>query len=110
VVDLTAETPLSLTAAARLIPPARGGKATHLSTLLRWILHGARGPAGETVRLEAARIGSRWVTTHQALQRFVERLTPVLGGSDRPDSSPRSPEQRRRASDRAAARLDKAGI
>jgi hypothetical protein len=109
-IDLSSETPLSLASAAKLIPPARSGKATHLSTLLRWILHGARGPAGETVRLEAIRIGSRWLTSREAIQRFVERLTPRLGASDLPGSAPRGPGQRRRASDRAAAELEKAGI
>jgi hypothetical protein len=108
VFDLTAEPPLSLASAAKLVPPARGGKRCHLSTLLRWILHGAKSPTGEVVRLEAVRLGGRWVTSREALQRFVERLTPSLGAESPP--APRTARHRRRASDRAAAELDSLGI
>jgi hypothetical protein len=107
VLDLTIETPLALAVAAKLVPPGRNGKRCHLSTLLRWIVKGARSPDGRTVRLEAARLGSRWVTSREALQRFSEALTPAL--SDTP-TSPRSPTTRRRASERAAERLERAGI
>ena len=44
--DTKTETPIPLAEAARLIPPARQGKKTHLSTLLRWIMRGARNPNG----------------------------------------------------------------
>jgi hypothetical protein len=74
--DLTAEQPISLEAAARLIPPARNGKRCHLSTLLRWITDGAKAPGGARVRLEAVRLGGRWVTSRGAIQRFAEKLTP----------------------------------
>jgi hypothetical protein len=101
VFDLTTENPIPLAAAAKFVPPGRNGRRTHLSTLLRWILRGARSPSGELVRLEAARLGSRWVTSREALQRFAERLTPRL--SDEPVSpSPRTARQRQRASERAA--------
>jgi hypothetical protein len=107
--DLTTETPVPLAAACRLVPPARNGRMTHLSTLLRWILIGAKAPDGTRVRLEAARLGSRWVTSKEALQRFAERLTPRP--CDTPVSPPpRTPGQRRRASERAARSLEEAGI
>jgi hypothetical protein len=106
--DLTTETPLSLAAATGLIPPGRGGERTHLSTLLRWILHGSKGPDGETVRLEAVRLGSRWVTSREAIQRFSERLTPHLD-RDRAEA-PRTPGRRQRAADRAGRELDVLGI
>jgi hypothetical protein len=69
-INLLTERVITLVEAARLVPPGRGGRPTHLSTLLRWINPGVRG-----VRLEAARLGGRWVTSHEALQRFAERLT-----------------------------------
>jgi hypothetical protein len=69
-IDLNAETPLSLAQAAQRIPSSRLGKPTHVSTLVRWILHGVRG-----VKLEAARIGGRWVTSQEALERFSAALT-----------------------------------
>jgi hypothetical protein len=108
VIDLSTESPLSLAAAAAQIPPARNGKRCHLSTVLRWVLRGARSPDGHFVKLEALRLGGRWITTRQALQRFALALTPRLGGDDH--TAPRSPARRRRASERAAAELDKAGL
>jgi hypothetical protein len=86
-IDIHEEPLLSLSAAAALVPPARSGKRTHLSTILRWILDGSKGPNGERVKLEAVRIGGRWMTTRSALQRFVERLTPAIGAAPMPPSS-----------------------
>jgi hypothetical protein len=108
VVDLTVEPLLSLTSASRLIPPGRNGKRTALSTLLRWVLRGAKAPDGQLVRLEAVRLGGRWVTSKAALQRFAEKLTPQFAGG--PAVPPRSPAARERASDRAARELEAAGI
>jgi hypothetical protein len=106
--DLSSETTLSLSQAARLLPPGRGGRPTSLSCVLRWVLRGARAPSGELVRLDAVRLGGRWLTSCEALQRFAERLTP------RPDQtaaeSPRSAHRRQRASEKAAAELERIGI
>jgi hypothetical protein len=55
-IDLSNESPLSLTAAAAQIPPARNGKRCHLSTVLRWVLRGARSPRGDLIKLEAVRL------------------------------------------------------
>jgi hypothetical protein len=111
--DTTTESLIPLAQAAKLIPPARRGKRTHLSTLLRWIQRGARNPVGEIVRLEAIRIGSRWMTSREALQRFAERLTPPTSGvtATSPHTpGPRTPTARQRASERAARELDCIGI
>ena len=75
-IDLKAEETVSLAEATKLVKPARNGKRTYLSTILRWITDGAKAPSGETVRLEALRLGCRWVTSREAIQRFAERLTP----------------------------------
>ena len=107
-IDLTKETPLPLAVAARLVPAGRNGKKTHLSTLLRWITRGAKTPSGEIARLEALRLGSRWVTSAAALQRFAAALTPPL--SDAPTSAPPSPAARKRASEKAEAELKKLGV
>lgn len=106
-IDLTNETPLSLNQAARLLPPGRGDRPVTLSCLLRWILRGARAPSGEFVRLEGVRVGGRWITSREALQRFAEALTPRLGHTP---PSPRTPTARQRASQRAAAELERLGI
>jgi hypothetical protein len=108
VLDFTTETPISLADACKLVPPARSGKRTHIGTVLRWILDGAKGPSGEQVRLEALRIGNRWMTSRQAIQRFAEALTPRLSDSRPP--VPRTPTARSRAAARAARELEKAGI
>jgi hypothetical protein len=108
-IDLTTETPIPLATAAKLVPPARKGRRTHLSTLSRWILRGCRGPDGALVRLEGLRLGNRWMTTAAALQRFTQALTPALSDVSAPPL-PRAPATRRRASERAEAELKQAGI
>jgi hypothetical protein len=111
VIDLAVEQPIPLKAACPLVPAARGGKKTHLSTLLRWILIGARGPSGEPVRLEAVRLGGRWMTTREALQRFAERLTPRLDSDTaQAPAAPRTPTTRGRAAERAGRELERQGI
>jgi hypothetical protein len=111
VIDLTTEASLPLAAAAKIVPPGRNGKRTHVSTLIRWITRGAPAPDGSCVRLEAVRLGSRWVTSREALARFTERLTPKFSEpTGKPANAPRSPASRRRASDRAAAELKKLGL
>jgi hypothetical protein len=108
VLDLTRECPIPLAAACKLVPPGRNGERTHISTLVRWITKGVRSGAGQFVRLDALRLGSRWVTSAAALQRFAEALTPDL--SHEPVPVPRSPGRRERETARAAARLSAAGI
>jgi hypothetical protein len=107
-IDLTVESVLSLEQAADILPPGRGGARPTLSCILRWILKGAKSPSGERVRLEGIRVGGRWITSREALQRFAERLTPQLDGSQTP--TPRSSSRRQQASERAARELEKMGI
>jgi hypothetical protein len=106
-IDLANETTISLTQAARLLPRGRGDRPVTLSCLLRWIRYGARSPSGELVRLEAIRLGGRWVTSREALQRFAEALTPRLGDTS---PMPRTPAAQQRASERAAQQIEKLGI
>jgi hypothetical protein len=107
-IDLATETIISLSQAARLLPPGRRGRPVTLSCVLRWVLSGTRGPAGTIVRLEALRLGDRWVTSREALQRYAERLTPRLDTS--PTQVPRSPANRQRAAERAGRKLESLGI
>jgi hypothetical protein len=102
-IDLQNEQLITLPQAANLVPPARNGKKTHVSTVLRWILKGIDG-----VKLEGIRIGGRWLTSTPALQRFGERVTPDLNGER--SKGPRSPSQRERAIARAERRLERIGI
>jgi hypothetical protein len=107
--DITTEDALSLTDAAKVLPKGRNGARPQLSTLLRWILGGVRALDGRLVRLEAVRLGRKWVTSRQALQRFVAALTPSHSdtGASPP---PRTANQRRRASERAGMKLEEVGI
>jgi hypothetical protein len=108
-IDIQTELLIPLASARKLVPPGRGGRQTHLSTLLRWILRGSKDPDGKLVRLDACRVGGRWMTSAAALQRFAEALTPRLDGADNA-STPRTPGQRQRAADRAGKELEKLGI
>jgi hypothetical protein len=106
--DVTAEDALTLTEACKVLPRGRNGARPQLSTLLRWILEGVRGLDGRLVRLEAVRLGRKWVTSRQALQRFTAALTSTLENSPTPPR-PRTPGQRQRASERAERELESAG-
>ncbi len=107
-IDLQNETTISLSAAARFLPTGRRGRPVSLSCVLRWVLTGAAGPSGQRVRLEAVRLGGRWITSREALQRFAERLTPHLSSDE--VLAPRSPANRLARSRRTAHELDKLGI
>jgi hypothetical protein len=106
--SLISEELLSLAQAARRLPPGRGGRPVSLGCVLRWVLNGAPGPDGRRVRLEAVRMGGRWLTSVEALGRFAHHLTPHLG--DLPAPTPRTPTQRERAMARAQERLRAAAI
>ncbi len=77
-IDLQNEQPISLRAAARLLPPGRRGRHVTVSCVFRWIVDGVVGPDGKRVRLEAARVGGRWLTSVPALERFAIAQTPRL--------------------------------
>jgi hypothetical protein len=102
------ESVLSLAAAARRFPAGRRGRPVHPATLTRWILAGVRRPGGRRVRLEAVRLGGRWVTSREAIGRFVAALTPEPGPTDAP--ALRSPTARTRASRRADEELRRRGL
>ncbi len=98
----------TLTRIARRFPRTRQDKPVTLSCLVRWVLTGVRGPDGQQVYLEAARLAGRWVTTPGAIRRFVAAQTPRLDAEEAP--TPRSPARRRQASERAARELERRGI
>lgn len=99
---------LSLAQAARRLPSARQGRPVSASCIWRWIFVGVRLPDGTTVRLEAARLSGRWLTSEQAIARFIATQTPALDVPPAP--TPRTPTARQRAADRAARELEKIGI
>ncbi len=111
-IDLSTEHPLSLTAAAKRIPPLRSsGRPVHPATVLRWVLHGTRLPDGSRLRLAAVRCGGIWQTTAEALDRYLSALTQAaLARGGAPVIAPRTPAQRQRAAERAARELERVGI
>jgi Protein of unknown function (DUF1580) len=61
------------------------GRPTHLSTALRAITRGVKSTTGARVKLEALRVGGRWVTSREAVERFIMKLTgAALGEPEMP--------------------------
>jgi Protein of unknown function (DUF1580) len=111
-IDLATEQRIGLNETAKLYPSSRKGRPTHISTPLRHITKGVRLANGVVVRLEGARLGGRWITSVEAVQRFMERLTAgALGDHSKADaSSVRTTQQRRRELDRVDQELARAGF
>lgn len=95
---------LSLAQAARRFPPYRGDRPVNPSTVFRWITVGIRFADGQRIRLDAVRLGGRWLTSGQALARFMAAQTPQAEGK------PARPVQANRRAARAAEQLDRLGI
>src|SRR3954469_20565528 len=106
-IDLKTERTIGLHEAAKLYPSFRQGKATHISTPLRHITRGAKLASGEVVRLEGARLGGRWITSLEALERFMARLTGAALGEPESAGAPaiRTSTRRRREIAQADAEL-----
>jgi hypothetical protein len=97
---------LTLSAAARKLPPHRG-KGVAPSTIWRWHRQGVRTPDGRRVHLELARVGNKWLVSAAALARFIAISTPAIPTDATTSPSPRTPSQRQRAADRAGRELEK---
>lgn len=108
-IDLATENIRSLAQAAKLIP---SNKTTTVSpcTVWRWCTTGVRALDGRQVKLDAIRIGGRWVTSVEAIDRFSRDLTGVAAEDEVRPTPSRSPSKRQSASARAAEKLQAAGI
>jgi hypothetical protein len=95
---------LNLAAAARVFPPYRGSKPINPSTIFRWIMSGVRLPDGMLLHLEARRVGGRWLTSREAIQRFIDAQTP-----NRANGSASRAERTKNAA-RAGKELERAGF
>ncbi|AWM37122.1 hypothetical protein GobsT_49540 [Gemmata obscuriglobus] len=101
---------LSLSAAGRLFPGHRGGASVDPSTVFRWVTKGARAGEGRVVKLEAARVGGRWLTSREAVARFVAALTEAATPAVTPVApTTRAPAAHTRATEKAVAALKKMG-
>ena len=99
---------LSLSQAARRFPPFREGKSVSPSTVFRWIHSGVRLPDGTRVRLEACRLGGRWLTSGPAIERFIHAQTPSL--ETNPALRTSAPTQAAKRAERAGKVLEQFGI
>jgi hypothetical protein len=64
-----------------ILPPSRSGRPLARAAVWRWLSKGLPGPDGTRVRLEAVRLGRRWMTSRQALARFMARTTRSAGAT-----------------------------
>ncbi len=99
-IDLNNETLLSFAQAAQRLPATRGQRV-HASTILRWARDGARLPSGRVLKLEALKLGGRYITSTEALERFGSAL--MTGDQQAPSSQ----AARNRAHEEAEAELDR---
>ena len=99
---------LALSAAGRLFPAHRGTGSVDPSTVFRWVIRGSKSSDGRIVKLEAVRVGGRWLTSQAALTRFVAALSASVESP--PHQLPcRTPTERTRASAAAGRKLREMG-
>jgi hypothetical protein len=110
VANLLTETTISLSQAARRLPSFRNDRPVSPATIWRWDSEGVRLPNGTRLRLEAVRLGGRWITSVESLTRFSERQTQAQTPSHEPPLSIRTPGQINTASERAEKQLEEIGI
>ena len=104
---ILSESLLTLHDAAQLLPSNRAGKRVSFATVWRWVLRGVRACDGQLVRLEAARVGGRWLTSREALERFAAALTSPIDAGGAPI---RTPTARNRDNRAAKEKLEKRGM
>jgi len=96
---------LTFSEAAKSLPSFHG-KHIHASTIWRWARRGSHG-----IKLETRRIGSRFVTSAEALERFSKALAEIdLHDRHTPPPEESTNRQRQRSIERAEATLRAGGI
>jgi hypothetical protein len=101
-IDLQTETIIdALREGPAYLGAGRNGKPPHKSFMIRAITKGSNGH-----KLEALRVGSRWITSIEALQRWAEAQTAAkIPGTSKPTTV-----TRRGAAERATRELDRLGF
>lgn len=110
---LIRESWISLSQAAKLFPPARRGRPVSASCVWRWFKEGVRTADGRRVHLEALRVVNRYVTSADAVRRFILAQQPgsTVGTAESSvEPAPRTPGQRARASAKAGDKLAALGL
>ena len=91
----------------RRIPGARDNARITPSTVTRWILTGCPGLDGVRIKLNATRVGGRWLIAPDHLDAFFAALGATADAAPAP--KPRTATQRLNASERAARELERRG-
>jgi len=108
-IDVATETLLSFVQAARepTFRDPKTGTPCHVSAVYRYATQGARAVNGARIRLETVKTPRGLMTSREAIQRLVERLTnPDAGG----ECAAPARAARQREAARVDAELDAAGI
>jgi hypothetical protein len=100
-IDIATETLITLRQAADREPPSRGGARVHFATIWRRIT---------SRKLEGIRLGGRWLTSVEALQRYAERETLAALGKVPAPEAPVQTKGRQRAIERAEQEAAAIGI
>jgi hypothetical protein len=100
-IDIATERLLNLEEAAQLLPSARAGRPVHSATVFRLI---------QSRKLEGLRIGARWVTSVEAMQRMAERQTRAALGDETPAEAPTARMTARRRHEFARAEREAESI
>jgi hypothetical protein len=85
------------------VPGQKNGSRKHISSLIRYALKGVTAPDGRQVKLQAIRLGHRWLCTDAWWSDFLAALT--TSPTDPAADTTRSPHQRSRAAEQAEAEL-----
>lgn len=80
--NLTEEKLIPLSDVCGLVPGSRGAKRLHRQTVARWIEKGVIAKSGQRVKLGATRVGNRWLTTAEAVERFFALLAEMPEACD----------------------------
>ena len=89
---LLTEDMLSLAQAARRFPASRGAHRPSPSAIWRWVRDGVHKTNGGVVKLEACLVAGRWLTSSQALVRFITLQQPdQIEQTESPKISVRAP-------------------
>lgn len=62
---------ITLSQVPSLLSQSASGRKLAIAVIHRWARDGIPGPDGARVRLESVRVGGRWLTSRQAVTRFV---------------------------------------
>lgn len=101
---ILSETRVTVAEAARLIPGTAGNKHVGVGAVYRWI-HAGVMIDGRAIRLVAVNAGGHWVTSREAVMRFIEATTAAAMGGGVVVTSP---AETKRKSSVAGEKLRKA--